>query len=414
MSENLKKRIAITGPFADVNFGDYAMVVNNIYDLDCKDIILFSYDNEFLHKIKEDYLRDYNVEIVEIKLKDENQQEKIDDCTLTPVEIISMVENYNELVERLKHIDVLVVNGGGYFNGLWSMPHRIIRLIKMVAPILIANQLNKKIIFTGNSYGPFGKDAEFFGTIFNSLHDATFGCRDDLYSPMWMRQVAVNGQTVKNIPDDLFLINERILEKEKCTSLKSENYIVMETYLPLDFIKSNIDHFKRFSTTLFERYGLSIVFLPLNLEHGGMDQAIYLNGVLDNYEYVDISRKGYLPIQDAVEVISNAKLVISSRYHALVVALSTKTPTISVLKDVMGDKRYYYNKNCGMLRLALHGTNFDERYYLGLDYLETLSYVESHFHEIIDHQQKNYNSQYRMNKGTLSNIRREYLNLIAE
>lgn len=411
MNTNSKK-IAITGPFADVNFGDYAMLINNIYDLDVKDITLFSYDNDFLKTIKEDYLSDYNINIVEVKLINENSNYIKDDYTLTPIEMLSMISNYNELREKIENVDVLIVNGGGYFNGLWSMPHRIVRLIKIIAPILIANQLNKKIMFTGNSYGPFAKDSEFFASLFNVLTNVTFGCRDNLYSPMWARQVGVKDIDIKNIPDDLFLINDRILAQQITTSVISKDYIVMETYLPLDFIKDNINYFKDFSNKMHERYGLEIVFLPLNLEHGGMQQAVYLNEVLDNYEYVDISKKGYLPIQDAVEVIKNAKLVVSSRYHALVVALGTETPTISVLKDVMGDKRYYYNKNCGMLRLALNGTNFDERYYLRLDYLETLDFIANNFNEIIEKQKKNYNSQYISNKEFLMNIRKEYLSAI--
>ncbi|SFE55461.1 polysaccharide pyruvyl transferase family protein [Alteribacillus iranensis] len=406
------KRIAITGPFADVNFGDYAMLINNIYDLDIKDITLFSYDNDFLRTIREDYLNDYNVNIVEVKLKNENSNCIKDEYTLMPIEILSMISNYDELREKIEDIDVLIVNGGGYFNGLWSMPHRIVRLIKIISPILVANQLNKKIMFTGNSYGPFAKDSEFFATLFNALSNVTFGCRDNLYSPMWARQVGVKDIGIKNIPDDLFLINDRILAQQITTSVKSKDYIVMETYLPLDFIKENINYFKDFSNKIFERYGLEIVFLPLNLEHGGMQQGVYLNEVLDNYEYVDITKKGYLPIQDAVEIIRNAKLVVSSRYHALVVALGTETPTISVLKDVMGDKRYYYNKNCGMLRHALNGTDFDERFYLRLDYLETLDFITENFNEIVEEQKKNYNSRYISNIEFLKAVRKEYLNEI--
>ncbi|WP_298472015.1 polysaccharide pyruvyl transferase family protein [uncultured Psychrobacillus sp.] len=405
----ISKTIAITGPFADVNFGDYAMLINNIYDIDIKDVTLFSYDNDFLRTIKKDYLNDYNVDIVEVKLTDENSNCMKNNYTLTPIEIQSLISNYNELVAKIKKIDVLIVNGGGYFNGLWSMPHRIVRLIKIIAPILIANQLNKKIMFTGNSYGPFAKDSDFFASLFNALTNVTFGCRDNLYSPMWARQIGVKDIDIKNIPDDLFIINNRILKQQITTTVKSNNYIVMETYLPLDFIKENINYFKEFSNKMYKRYGLEIVFLPLNIEHGGMQQAVYLNEILENFEYVDISKKGYLPIQDAVDIIRNAKLVVSSRYHALVVALGTETPTISVLKDVMGDKRYYYNKNSGMLRHALNGINFDEKYYLRIDYLETLDFITNNFLEIVEEQKKNYNSQYILNKEFLKSIREDYL-----
>lgn len=406
------KKIAFTGPFADVNFGDYAMLVNNIYDLEIKDITLFSYDNNFLKKIKNDYLKDYNVEIFDVKIREEAHLSRTDGYIYTPIEILSMVQNYKELYKTINNIDVFVVNGGGYFNSLWSKPHRIGKLVKIIAPLLMANQLGKKIIFTGNSYGPFAEDSSFFVSVFNALNNVTFGSRDNLYSPVWMRQIGINDKYIRTIPDDLLLVNDEILNQKLSTTTKSKNYIVMETYLPLEYIQSNIQHFKDFSSKMHKDHGVDIVFLPLNLEHGGMQQAIYLNDRIDHFEYVDISDKGYLPIQDAVDVIKNAKLVLSSRYHAQVVALSVGTPTISVLKEVMGDKRYYYNKNSGILRLTLNETNFDEKYYLGLDYLDTLNFIANNFNEIIKHQNKNYNSQYDRNKEFLSEVRKKFLNEI--
>lgn len=55
-------------------------------------------------------------------------------------------------------------------------------------------------------------------------------------------------------------------------------------------------------------------------------------------------------MQDAVNLIKNAELVITSRYHALVLAVANQTPILSVMKDEVGDKRYYYNKNGGLIK----------------------------------------------------------------
>ncbi|MBZ4646705.1 MAG: hypothetical protein JG777_2194 [Clostridia bacterium] len=406
------KKIAFTGPFADVNFGDYAMLVNNIYDLDVRDIILFSYDDYFLNKIKNDYLNQFNVEITEVKLFD-NHNKGAENHLITPIELLNKIKNYQEIAEKIEEADVLIVNGGGYFNGLWSKSHRIERLTKIMAPILVANQQKKRIVFTGNSYGPFGEDADFFACFFNVLDNVTFGCRDNLYSPMWLKQIGVNDEKLKYLPDDLFLINNNILIQKQSHSIVTQNYIVMETYLPLDFIKTNLEHFKNFSKKMFRKYGLSIVFLPFNLEHGGMHQAQFLNSVLDNYQFFDIAKKGYLPIQDAVEIIKGAELVVSTRYHALVIALAVGTPIISVLKDVMDDKRYYYNKNYGMLRQGLKGIPFDERYYLRLDYLDALDFIADNFNTIINLQNHNYNSQYISNKEKLKLVRKNYLETIS-
>jgi len=406
-----KRKIGFTGPFADVNFGDYAMVVNNIYDLEINDIVLFSYDSPFLNTIKEDYLSDFNINIVDVKFKDKfNIAEESKTKILTPIDILHNLSNYDEIAFALSELDVLVVNGGGYFNSLWSMPHRIERLSKIIAPILVANNLNKKIVFTGNSYGPFTEDAEFFGCTFNSLKNSVIGSRDNLLSPMWASQIGIEKDKIEFIPDDFFVVNEKLISKDLRRPINLNRYIVMETYLPIDFIENNIELFEKFSKSIYQKYGLSILFLPFNLKHGGMDQALYFESKLINYNYIDIESIGYLPIEDATELIKKAELVISSRYHALVVAVSVGTPIISVLKDVLGDKRYYYNKNLGMLNQALNGIDFDERDYLRLDYLEALDFIAEHFEHITSVQRNNYNNLYEKNIEKLKKTRESFLN----
>ncbi|HHX70951.1 MAG TPA: polysaccharide pyruvyl transferase family protein [Gallicola sp.] len=386
------------------------MVVNNIYDLEIDNIVLFSYDSPFLNTIKEDYLSDFNINIIDVKFKDNfNIVEESKVRILTPIDILHNLSNHDEISFVIKNLDVLVVNGGGYFNSLWSMPHRIERLAKIIAPILVANNLNKKIIFTGNSYGPFTQDAEFFGCTFSVLKNSVVGTRDNLLSPMWASKIGIDKDRIEVIPDDLFIVNEKLINKDVRKPIKFERYIVMETYLPLDFIKGNITLFKEFSQSIYQKYGLNILFLPFNLKHGGMDQAIYFESTLNNYTYYDINSIGYLPIEDAVKLIKNAELVISSRYHALVVALSVATPIVSVLRDVLGDKRYYYNKNLGMLIQALDGIDFDERDYLRLDYLETLKFVTERFEHIVNVQKNNFNHLYEKNKENLKLRRKSFL-----
>ncbi|MDQ0160551.1 polysaccharide pyruvyl transferase family protein [Alkalibacillus salilacus] len=408
-----KKRVAMTGPFADVNFGDYAMLVNNLFDLYVEDVLLFTYDDKFLNKIKEDYLMDFNLEIRSVLLAEEFKNYTNTNYAFTPIEIISMINNYDELLNEMRNVDVLIVNGGGYFNSLWSKPHRLERLVKIIAPILIANQLGKEIAFTGNSYGPFEDDVNFFSSILGSLNNVTFGCRDDLYSPIWARQAGIVDKNIKKIPDDLLFINNNLKKWPKNYNIECDNYIVMETYLPLDYLEENIEKFRTFTTLMYNKYGVKTVFLPLHLGNGGLEQAEFLSKHLDYFEYVDISEKGYLPIQDSIEIIQNATFLVCSRYHSFVLALENETPTMSVLKEVMGDKRYYYNKNAGVLNLVLNNTGFDERYYLGTDFIRTLKYIEKDFIQIVNEQKSKYNLQYLNNKKNLYSIRENYLSQIV-
>lgn len=41
------KSIAVCGPFSDINLGDYAMLINNLIDIDFHQAYVFSYDEKF-------------------------------------------------------------------------------------------------------------------------------------------------------------------------------------------------------------------------------------------------------------------------------------------------------------------------------------------------------------------------------
>ena len=403
-------KIAVTGPFTDINFGDYGMLVNNVYDLDARNLLLFSYNEDFLKCLEDDYFQGLAIKTAEVVLKEGLKNIFSVQKNLTPFDLLRYVNNLDEITCKLSEVDILLVNGGGYFNALWALPHRIERLAQIVIPILIANRLGKKIVFSGNGFGPFDDSSEFFSCLFGSLKNVSFSCRDNLYSPVWMRQLGISGKKLQFIPDDLLLINKNLEELPTSFLVSSENYIVMETYLPLDFIEENKDIFSGFSNKMHDKYGLDIVFLPFHVGVGGVHQGKLLEQHLDNFEFVDISKKGYLPIQDAVNIIKNAKLVLSNRYHAVVLALKSATPTVSVLKDVVGDKRYYYNKNRGVLDQVLSGANLNEEFYFCSDYLEALEYVGDNYLEIVSHQAKNYQAVHKINVDDLADARSDFIN----
>jgi len=54
-------KIGYCGPFCDTNFGDYAMLINDIYEIDESDVVLFSVSFENIDIILERYLKEYNV-----------------------------------------------------------------------------------------------------------------------------------------------------------------------------------------------------------------------------------------------------------------------------------------------------------------------------------------------------------------
>jgi len=398
--------IGFTGPYSDVNFGDYAMLVNNVYTLDAQDTTIFVYDRPFVETIRDDYFDGRKVQIVDVRLRTGAFAEGRDARYLTPMEILRAIENIDEVTAAVDGMDTLYINGGGYFNSLWSQPHRLQRLVQIIAPALVAATRNVPVVFTANGFGPFRGDTEFFASIFGSLPGARFAARDAILSPHWLNQAGVASERVQTLPDDLLFIDERLTPGREP---RADRYVVMETYLSTEFIADNFSHFERFTKRMADDHGLKVVFVPFNLGHGGVDQGQLLAERLSSVEMFDITERGYLPIEDAVALVRGAELVISSRYHAVILALSVGTPFVSVLKDVLGDKQYYYGKNVGALEGVLEGERHDLRDYFFMDYVEGLNAIVDDFDGITRRQRHSHSAAFPRTAGTLRAAREDYL-----
>lgn len=233
------------------------------------------------------------------------------------------------------------------------------KLFKILTPMLLADQMGIPIVFTGNSLGPFDLGKAFFTNMFGRLKSLKVAARDQMYSKIWFDQLATPHE-VTFISDDLHFIHPDIQAMTPTIEVDSDYYIVLEAYQPMDVIESELDAVKDFVRDIKHYYDLDVVFLPLNIGYGGTDQGRFLKERIPEIILIDYSDKGYLPIQDAVRILGQAEMVITSRYHALVLSIANKVPILSVMKDEVGDKRYYYNKNGGLIQQDFDGLDIDE------------------------------------------------------
>lgn len=372
--------IGFTGPYSDVNFGDYAMLVNNLYALDDRDCVVFAYDRDFLMNVRDTYLQNFDISFVEVQGLDDFVARHVDLRYLTPPEILRAVTNLDEIRAAVSKLDVLYVNGGGYFNSLWAKPHRIGRLLGIMVPMLVAAAQNKRIVFTANGFGPFRGDTEFFASFFRSMPRAEFGIRENLMSPYWLTHLGIRDSAVKELPDDLLFIDSRLQGSSERPF--AWPYVVVETYLPVEELQRQSDKFADFCTRLWDDYALRVVFVPFNIGHGGADQGRYLEAHFPQVHTWSIDAQGFLRIEDAVSIIRHAEFVVANRYHAIVLALAFRVPFASVLKDVLGDKQYYYSKNAGVLDSVLRGAEYDLTDFFFTDYFEALAAVAHGVHSL--------------------------------
>lgn len=402
-----EKRIGFVGPFSTANFGDWAMLVNNIYDINCANFTIFTYSAIFPQRSLKKYCDDLNVDYVEVKLKNDDMSNERN-IFLTPFDSMSNLKNSDEIYSEIDKLDVLIISGGGWINHFWM--EGIEKINKIMIPIYIAKQKNKKIIFTANGIGPFDETKDFYRYFFSYIEGAKIAVRDDFVSMSHLTEIGVEKKDVYHIPDDLYIINERLINKELNFEVPKQEYIVFETFYSIEQLKQHEELIVQFSQQMQKKYGLDIVLLPFDLVHYGLDQAKYLSTIIDNSVLINIGEIGYLPIQDSYNLIKNAKMMITSRYHGLVLSLNVETPVIFRLYYKNNDLRYSYNKGLGMLRTALDGISYNEMDFLQSDLGSILLSVEENFMEIISRQQKIYSlDRFKQNKKELQEKRSKYL-----
>lgn len=111
--------------------------------------------------------------------------------------------------------------------------------------------------------------------------------------------------------------------------------------------------------------GIQVVFLAFGQGFGGEFQGEYLKKCIP--EIVLLKNDSFLKIEDAWNVIKHAEYVICDRYHALVLATAAGTDCIMYLREIDGDRQYYFNKSCGFLKKVLGESYLDESDFLVLD-----------------------------------------------
>lgn len=165
--------------------------------------------------------------------------------------------------------------------------------------------------------------------------------------------------------------------------MDSNGYVVLESYQLLAIIASELDAFKTFAGDMERLYNLDDVFLPLNIGNGRTVEGRYLKASIPELILVDYSGQIYFPIQDVLHIFCHAEMVITSRYHVLVLSIANKVPILSVMTDGVGDKVYYYNKNGGLIQQVFNGLKIDWTRLMKRNFTDTFDLVKENFTDLV-------------------------------
>ena len=221
-------------------------------------------------------------------------------------------------------------------------------------------------------------------------------------------RLGIEPEKIQYVPDDLLFLHTALSDRQTKGILPQEPYLVMEWYYPDSLLEGYKKELLQFQEEMKSRYGLKTIFLPFAPGGGGMDQGRCLQEFGMEMELYDWNAAGYLPIEDAAALISNAQLVLCNRYHALVLAIGEQVPVVQVLKDVCSDKRYYYSKSYGILKEVFRGNAFDEREYLKTSLPGALEEIIAQYPLIQKSQRRRYQEEYPNNMKYLQSLRRSY------
>ena len=413
--------VGYVGPFCDNNFGDYGMLVNDIYDIGISNILIFSYNNTFVNNLYNRYLSFLDkVKICQVDVAAKNfiptgkyYNVEYDEYNETPFEIISEVKNIREVEAAVRSINALIVTGGGWINDVWCAKHRKNRLKAILSPILLAAKYNIPVIYMGNTFGPLKKSENFFLNFFSfTFKNSIFACRDDFNSILEMKSLGITN--INSIPDDFYFLNQGFQERRVNENLRKYiergKYIIIENYLSLGELEKNTIEFKRFVIQMKEKYKVRVLFLPLGELYGGAYQAKFIKEQIPEIDVLNVTEGTALDITDTEEIIKNAQFIICQRYHLMVRAVANNIPVKQILKDVCGDKNYYYVKSMGLVTKLFEEYQIEENLLFGLDFWKELRTIQEQYLNNIKKWRKLYDNPIKKeNEEIQKRIREKYI-----
>lgn len=409
------KRIGVAGPYGDSNYGDYAMMINNIMDIDAKDICVYTYNKKLWDTLSDHYFAESEPECFEIKIKQESESStkvskkyeiEFDACDENITEILSKVVNLEELRKSILEIDILVISGGGFFNYLWCARHRKNRLCTILATILLAQQYKKRIVIMGNTFGPYGEGLELFRRVFNLCENITYAVRDE-QSKYFVKELGYDGE-ITVLPDDLYFLSSKLFTSKSDCSW-NRPYVVLELYLAIEEIEQNINEIKKMVFFLANEKKMEVVFLPFDVGYGGVLQGAYLKSMIPEIHIISIDEYGFLPIELCNDVIAGAQMVLCNRYHALVTALGCNIPCFMYIRTVCGGKQYYLQKIEGILNLIIGEGYYDKSDYCEITLKLFFNQIIDRYEEITRHQKENMKQRKKDNEMELKKVRKDYI-----
>lgn len=271
---------------------------------------------------------------------------------------LPMPARLKEYVKLIGAQDLLHLSGGGNLNSLFPR-----ELYARALIVRLAGIFEKPILVTSQTIGPLTDEADrrVAGTSLDAAAVITVRDRDD--SPRVLKELGVTRPQISNAPDDAFFLESAPRDLLAPYLIQGRN----ET----DKLKVGVS-LHRWATgasgalsqivtsalvDLAEYIPLEVYFIPhLFMDDNALDDGRYMREIADRLP-PEIARRVITredieqypqPVKEPLikGLTAAMEMVIATRYHALVFAMSSGVPALSLNYD-----DYYATKNRGVLEL---------------------------------------------------------------
>lgn len=341
-----KQILGIFGATGCNNFGDYAILINNIrtfYSINKNiKIKIFSYniDNTYcnINNNLSDITDKLDIEVVP-DLTDPN----IDQNRLIKLWQETYHGNISKVnktfIKNMNTCDKIIFIGGGYINNNWSNKN-----ITFMIAINCAKTLDKSVYFLASTIGPLNN--MYKSIVRESLKFAkSIMVRDNsIFSEKILSDM--NYKNIIHGPDDFFFV----IPKYDKNIYDKSNYIVIELMLLIRRSKKGalyiLDELAKFMNFIIENEHKNVILV--NFHKGDKDADKFINML---YSLINDKDKVYIEknIDDIYRIndmYQKCDFSLSFRYHPLVLALGNKKPCLGIITDNDG---YYYSKFGGAI-----------------------------------------------------------------
>ena len=371
--------IGIYGATGSWDFGDYCMVLNNIIQMDkhnnSTQFYIFtpniSVTREYVRNNIEDqelfnritYIRDslfFESKIQNYIFRIIRKILKIDLFYYRSLNIWNKTykgENdfiKTNIVEEIENLDVLVFNGGGYFQNSWGT-----RNLDFCSVINIAACSKVPVYFMGNSFGPL--DNIYKKYVASSLSYARRilirDGSDRSYKFLVQNGVWCDKLTI-NTDDLIFYTTEKLKQDIPVQKENARPYIIIEIMTWITRAKKGVDsvliEIKKFISNSIEN-GFCVYLISFDKTDKVAQKCInQIADDLDNQYVFVVDSVDY--IYEVYNLYRNAIFSVSMKYHPVILSIANEVPCVGIICD---DDGYYESKMHGAYESNGISADFD-------------------------------------------------------